>query len=142
MFTHRPPGVGLRESGLWSFTCFCGVVAEHGDAVPFGLLLAFAGFVFPVAGSREGEAGNGSAALGVAGFGVLADVAREDCEVLHGRSPFAVEGLSLRRLPKKVCRRMLRTAASSRRETPKGQVWVRAGAKRQHGPADGVAGYP
>src|SRR5690606_1263320 len=72
---------------------------EGGDPVPFGVLDAIAVLVsdnlaFRVAGARGGqrEVGDRGAALGVAGFGVLADVAGKNDAVLHCKSPLLLEG--------------------------------------------------
>ncbi|MPL79631.1 hypothetical protein SDC9_25515 [bioreactor metagenome] len=72
---------------------------EAGDAVPFGVLDPIAVLVaqdaaFRIAGARggQGEVGDAGAALGGAGFGGLADVAGEDDDVLHCRSPLLLGG--------------------------------------------------
>ncbi|ASV85632.1 hypothetical protein CES85_2352 [Ochrobactrum quorumnocens] len=72
---------------------------EGGDAVPFRILDPVAPFVpdnlaVRVAGARGGqrEVGDSGAALGGAGFGGLTDVAGENDDVLHCKSPLLLGG--------------------------------------------------
>ena len=108
---------------------------EAGDAVPFGVHDPVAVLVAQHAAFREAGAGGGGAevgdlraALGVADFGLLTDVAGEDDDVLHGKLMcFLSLGPSLRQDPNEACRvRRARLGYQTKRKPPE----VRGGAGR------------